>query len=382
MGDFIPFHKSYLTGKETVYIKKALATGKLSGDGAFTTACQALLEKRYGFKKAFLTSSCTDALEMCALLLDMQSGDEIIIPSYTFVSSANAFALRGAQIVFADSEATSPNIDVLKIEALITSKTKAIVCVHYAGMACDMKALMALANKYNLYVIEDAAHAIDGFYNNQPLGSFGQLSTFSFHQSKNITCGEGGLLVVNDERFLERAEIIRDKGTNRSKFMRGEIEKYEWVALGSSFLPSDITAAFLLAQLEQIDYIQLVRRKLWNAYYDMLEPLHDKGLIQIQQIPEYSSNNSHLFYIVCSSHQQRNALQHYLKENQIQASFHYQSLHQSKFFESKHDGRYLPNSEKYTNCLLRLPLFNELKIQEVTHICETIYQYFAKPIAL
>ncbi|MEY4937884.1 MAG: hypothetical protein RIS64_4243, partial [Bacteroidota bacterium] len=255
----IPFNKPFLTGKEVHYIYQAVQSGKISGDGLFTKKCHDFFEKRYHFKKALLTTSCTDALEMAAILINIQPGDEVIMPSYTFVSTANAFVLRGAKIIFADSMRNHPNMDADSLESLITSRTKAIVPVHYAGVACDMDKIMALATKYNLYVIEDAAQAIDSFYKGKPLGSIGHLAAFSFHETKNIISGEGGMLAINDETFIERAEIIREKGTNRSKFFRGEIDKYGWVDIGSSYLPSDMIAAFLYAQLENLEVIQAKR---------------------------------------------------------------------------------------------------------------------------
>jgi len=257
----IPFNKPYLTGKELEYIGDAVSRGKISGNGHYTKKCHEFFQERYGFKKCLLTTSCTDALEMAAILCDIQQGDEVIVPSYTFVSSANAFVLRGAKIVFADSRNDTPGIDESKIEALITPRTKVIVPVHYAGFACDMDIIMDIANRYSLLVVEDAAHGIDSFYKGRPLGSIGHLGCFSFHETKNIQCGEGGMLIINDEKFVKRAEIIWEKGTNRSAFWRGEIDKYGWVDIGSSFLPSEICAAFLFAQLENMDDIQLKRKK-------------------------------------------------------------------------------------------------------------------------
>ncbi|MCB0513731.1 MAG: dTDP-4-amino-4,6-dideoxygalactose transaminase, partial [Bacteroidetes bacterium] len=279
----INFNKPYFTGKETEYIQQAVQSGKISGDGMFTKKCHQFFESKYGFKKCLLTTSCTDALEMAAILIDIKEGDEVIMPSFTFVSTANAFVLRGANIIFADSYFDNPNIDADAIEQLITPKTKAIVVVHYAGMACDMDKIIELANKYKLFVIEDAAQAIDSFYiskgTKKPLGSIGHLAAFSFHETKNIISGEGGMLVINDERFIERAEIIREKGTNRSKFFRGEVDKYGWVDIGSSFLPSDIIAAFLYAQLENLDAIQTKRKEIWNSYFEGLKTLEERKLI-------------------------------------------------------------------------------------------------------
>lgn len=361
----IPFNKPYLTGKEITYIQEAAAIGKLSGDGVFTKKCERFFEEKYGFKKSMLTSSCTDALEMAAILINIQEGDEVIMPSFTFVSTANAFIMRGAKIVFADSSAEHPNIDATKIANLITRNTKAIVVVHYAGVACDMDNIIALANNHNLFVIEDAAQAIDAYYKGKPLGSIGHLAAFSFHETKNIIAGEGGMLVINDEKFIERAEIIREKGTNRNKFYRGEIDKYNWVDIGSSFLPSEITAAFLWAQIEAIDDIQQKRISIWNTYYEALLAYAD--FFQLPVIHEYASNNAHAFYLVCQQAEDRNQLIDFFRSKNILAVFHYQSLHKSPYFLDKHDGRILQEADRYSQCLLRLPLFYELSTEEITH---------------
>lgn len=374
----IPFNKPYLTGKETQYIEQAVRTGKISGNGMFTQRCQVFFEEKYGFKKCLLTTSCTDALEMCAILADIQSGDEVIVPSYTFVSTALAFVRQGAKIVFVDSYENNPNIDADKIEALITPKTKAIVPVHYAGVACDMDKIMALAEKYNLLVIEDAAQAIDSYYKNKPLGSIGHLSAFSFHETKNIISGEGGMLAINDEQFIHRAEIIWEKGTNRAEFFRGEVNKYGWVDTGSSFLPSEIIAAFLWAQLENLDDIQAKRKQTWNAYYEELKPLADKGFFRLPEIPDYATNNAHMFYLVCNSLEDRTKLITYLKENGIWAVFHYLSLHSSEFYKDKHDGRELKNCDNFADCLVRLPLFYELENKQALSIISLIKEFYTK----
>jgi dTDP-4-amino-4,6-dideoxygalactose transaminase len=373
----IVFNKPYLTGKEMHYIYQAVYSGKISGNGIFTRMCQKFFEERYNFKKTLLTTSCTDALEMSAILANIQSGDEVIVPSYTFVSTALAFVRQGAKIVFADSNAQNPNIDVTRIEELITPRTKAIVPVHYAGIACDMDVIMDLANKYKLLVIEDAAQAIDSYYKGIPLGSIGHMATFSFHETKNINSGEGGMLVINDEKFVNRAEIIWEKGTNRSEFFRGEVNKYGWVDTGSSFLPSEIIAAYLYAQLENLDDIQKRRKKIWEAYYVGLKNICDDG-IQVPFIPDYATNNGHMFYLVCSGLQQRTLLIEHLKNNDIHAVFHYQSLHESPFYKSKHDGREIPFSARYSDCLLRLPLHYELTIADVNRIVDTIKGFFLK----
>ncbi|WP_455587653.1 dTDP-4-amino-4,6-dideoxygalactose transaminase [Bacteroides sp.] len=368
----IPFNKPYLTGKETHYIYQAVLLGKISGNGIFTKKCQSFLEARYGFKKCLLTTSCTDALEMAAILCNIQPGDEVIVPSYTFVSSALAFVRQGAKIVFADSCINNPNIDADKIEILITAKTKAIIPVHYAGMSCNMDKIMDIANKYNLLVIEDAAQAIDSFHNGQPLGSIGHMAAFSFHETKNIISGEGGMLVINDERFIHRAEIIWEKGTNRAEFFRGEVNKYGWVDTGSSFLPSEIIAAFLYAQLENLDAIQNKRKELWNHYYQSLKGLAEKGAFKLPDLPTYATNNAHMFYLVCNNIEQRTHLIEHLKKNDILAVFHYQSLHNSEFYKNKHDGRELANSDRYTDCLVRLPLYFELSKENIDVICNII----------
>jgi dTDP-4-amino-4,6-dideoxygalactose transaminase len=375
--NLITFNKPYLTGKETEYIRQSVESKKISGDGMFTKKCHQFFEKKYSFKKCLLTTSCTDALEMAALLINIKEGDEVIMPSYTFVSTSNAFVLRGAKIVFVDSEKETPNIDADKIEELITEKTKAIVVVHYAGMACDMDKIMAIADKHNLFVIEDAAQAVDSFYNGKPLGSIGHLAAFSFHETKNIISGEGGMLVINDDRFLKRAEIIREKGTNRSAFFRGEIDKYGWVDIGSSFLPSDIIAAFLFAQLENLDDIQSRRKYIWNKYYDGLKELDEKELVKIPKIPSYATNNAHMFYLVCNTIEERSALIAKLKENDINAVFHYLSLHKSPFYGDKHDGRELPNCDTYANCLIRLPFYYELKEEEIEKVITTISEFYS-----
>ncbi|MDR0630695.1 MAG: dTDP-4-amino-4,6-dideoxygalactose transaminase [Holosporales bacterium] len=376
----IPFNKPYLTGKETQYIEQAVRSGKISGNGFFTQKCQQFFEQKYGFKKCLLTTSCTDALEMAAILCDIQQGDEVIVPSYTFVSTALAFVRQGAKIVFADSQSNHPNMDAEQIELLITPKTKVIVPVHYAGMSCDMDKIMSLAKKYNLLVVEDAAQAIDSFYKlaiagfpaPKALGSFGHLAAFSFHETKNLISGEGGMLAINDERFIRRAEIIWEKGTNRAEFFRGEVNKYGWVDTGSSFLPSEIIAAFLWAQIESMDIIQNKRKELWNIYYQELKPAADKGCFTLPVLPEYATNNAHMFYVICSSLNDRSRLIAQLKANDILAVFHYLSLHSSDFYKNKHDGRELTECDKFADCLVRLPMFYELTEKNVKYICKII----------
>ena len=373
----INFNQPHLTGKEAHYMYEAVFAGKLSGNGKFTKACQAWFEQRYGFRKCLLTTSGTDALEMCAMLCNLRPGDEVIVPSYTFVSTALAFLREGAKVVFADSMTRNPNIDAETLESLVTPRTKVIVPVHYAGVACDMDAIMTVAKKHDLLVVEDAAQAIDSYYKGRPLGSIGHLAAFSFHETKNITSGgEGGLLVVNDERFVRRAEIIWEKGTNRAEFFRGEVNKYGWVDMGSSFLPSEVNAAFLWAQVENIDDIQAKRKQLWNTYWELLQPLAQQGRFSLPDIPEYATNNAHMFYLVLPDLEQRTALIKYLKDNGICAVFHYLSLHSSEYYRSRHGGRSLPQCDRYADCLVRLPLFYDLSVDSVKQICETISTYY------
>jgi dTDP-4-amino-4,6-dideoxygalactose transaminase len=373
----IVFNKPYLTGKEMHYMYQAVYSGKISGNGIFTKKCHEFFEKRYFFKKALLTTSCTDALEMTAMLADIKQGDEVIVPSYTFVSTALAFVRQGAKIVFADSNSRNPNIDVEHLEELITPRTKVIVPVHYAGIACDMDPIMNLAKKYNLLVIEDAAQAIDSFYKGIPLGSIGHMSTFSFHETKNINSGEGGMLVINDEKLKNRSEVIWEKGTNRSEFFRGAVNKYGWVDIGSSFLPSEIIAAYLYAQLENLDTIQSRRKKIWETYYEGLKNLTELG-IMIPVIPDYATNNGHMFYLVCADLKQRTAFIEHLKNNGILSVFHYQSLHKSVYYINKHDKREIPFSDKYTDCLVRLPLFFELSDADLSMIISIVKEFFVK----
>jgi len=372
----INFNKPFVIGKELLYIEEALKTGKISGNGVFTNKCQNLLCEKYQFGKTLLTSSCTDALEMAALLSQIKQGDEVIMPSFTFVSTALAFVRQGAKIVFADSLDYHPNIDAASIEELITPRTKAIVVVHYAGVACDMEKIESICRKHKLILVEDAAQAIDSYYNDRALGTIGDFACFSFHETKNIISGEGGALVVNNAKYNKRAEIIWEKGTNRTAFFRGEVNKYGWVDIGSSFLPSEITAAFLYAQLENIKFIQDKRLNLWNRYYQNLHVLQSEGYIDLPFIPKYSTNNAHMFYLICKSLEDRTNLISYLKKNEIMAVFHYQSLHKSPFYVNKHDGRELPNSDRYSDCLLRLPLYYELSFTEVDFISETIINFF------
>jgi dTDP-4-amino-4,6-dideoxygalactose transaminase len=372
----IPFNKPYLSGRETDYIREAVASGKISGDGLFTEKCHHFFEKHYGFTKVLLTTSCTDALEMAAILCDIEPGDEIIAPSFTFVSTVNAFVLRGAKIIFADTERMTPNIDVASIEALITSRTKAIAPVHYAGMACEMDPILDIAHRHGLFVVEDAAQSIDSFYKGRPLGTLGHFGAFSFHETKNIISGEGGMLAINDGRFIARAEIIREKGTNRSAFFRGEINKYGWVDIGSSFLPSEIIAAFLYAQLENLESIQQRRKQIWNMYRELLEPLAARGMLGLPVLPSNATNNAHMFYIVCSNLEQRTRLIEFLKTHGVMATFHYLPLHKSPYYHDRHDGRPLPNAERFSDCLVRLPMYYEISNGDIEYITGKITAFF------
>ncbi|BFO54165.1 dTDP-4-amino-4,6-dideoxygalactose transaminase [Acidovorax sacchari] len=372
----IPFNKPFMTGRELDYIQQAVASGKISGNGGFTRRCHAFMQERFGFRSTLLTSSCTDALEMSALLSDIEPGDEVIMPSFTFVSTANAFVLRGARVVFADSGSREPNMDCATVEALITPRTKAIVPVHYAGVACDMDPLLELARRHDLMIVEDAAQAIDSYYKERPLGGIGDLGAFSFHETKNIISGEGGMLCVNSAALELRAEIVWEKGTNRSAFWRGEVDKYGWVDIGSSFLPSDVTAAFLFAQLEQLRTIQDRRLAIWAQYRDQLQVLAERGILSLPFVPGYATNNAHMFYVVCGSLEERSRLIEHLKSAGIHAVFHYQSLHRSPYYAGLHDGRPLPNCDRYTDALLRLPLFYELEDAQVARITSAIRDFY------
>lgn len=381
----IPFNKPYFTGLEMRYIEDSFKRGQTSGNGYYTRLCQQFFQEKLskgssvasGSPKCLLTTSCTDALEMCAILSGVKEGDEVIVPSYTFVSSALAFSREGAKLVFADSRKDNPNIDETKIEALITPRTKVIVVVHYAGVACEMDKIMEIACKHGIIVVEDCAQAIYSSYKKKPLGSIGDFAAFSFHETKNIQCGEGGMLVVNNEKFKKAAEIVWEKGTNRSQFFRGEVDKYGWVGNGSSFLPSEYTAAFLWGQLQKINVIQSKRRELWNAYYEFfMNNCNGLGGIKIPSTPAYAYNNAHVFYIVCRSLEQRTGLIKYLADNGIHATFHYLSLHRSKFaVQNGWDGDNLPQADHYTNCLLRLPLYNAMQISDIENICGTVLDY-------
>jgi dTDP-4-amino-4,6-dideoxygalactose transaminase len=372
----IPFNRPYFTGNEIDMMIKAARAGQISGNGLYTQKCHRLLEKTFGFRKVLLTTSCTDALEMAALLSRVGPGDEVIIPSYTFVSTANAFALRGAKITFADSSPLNPNIEAGQVEALITPKTRVIALVHYAGIACDMDRIMELAKKYNLLVVEDAAHAIDSYFKGKALGGIGNLGTFSYHETKNIMSGEGGALIVNDKALAERADIIWEKGTNRVAFKRGEVSKYEWVDLGSSFLPSEVISGILYAQLKEIKKIQKRRKEIWHRYNDLLKPLETGGFIKLPHVPDYATVNGHIFYIETSCLDERNKLLKFLNRNKIHAVFHYLPLHASPYYRDKHDGRELPNALHYADTVIRLPFYFELLDSQVEYITGKIKKFF------
>ena len=374
----IPFNKPPYTGNEEKYVIESMKSSKISGDGDFTKKCHKWFEEKLQCKKALLTTSCTHALEMAAILLDIKEGDEVIMPSYTFVSTANAFVLRGAKIVFVDIRPDTMNIDETKIEEAITSKTKVIVPVHYAGVACEMDTIMDIAKRYNLFVVEDAAQGMMSTYKGKALGTIGHLGAFSFHETKNYTsAGEGGLLIINDEKFVQRAEIIREKGTNRSLFFRGMVDKYSWVDIGSSYLMNDVSAAYLWGNLEKADEINQNRLNSWQKYYDGLKELENRGFIELPKIPDGCVQNAHMFYIKVKDLEERTALLDYLKRNDIYAVFHYVPLHSSeaglKFsLFSKEDIYTTKESDK----LIRLPMYFGLDNKDIEKIIYKIKIYF------
>lgn len=374
----IPFNKPYLPYISILNMIRSAFGGTIAGNGRFTKQCHHFFEQRFGFKKVLLTSSCTDALEMAAILCNIEPGDEVIMPSFTFMSTANAFLLRGAKVIFADTLPDIPNIDPRQIERLITPQTKAVVVVHYSGLACDMTQIKAICDQHGLFLIEDAAHAIDSFHSGRPLGSIGHLGTFSFHETKNIISGEGGLLIINDEAMQKRAEIIWEKGTNRAAFYRGEVDKYGWVDIGSSFLPSDAVAGFLYTQLLRFDKIQSKRKRIWQRYHELLQPLEERGRITRPIVPSFGTVNGNMYYILTQSIHERDALLLFLKQNGIAAVFHYLPLHASRYFVDKHDGRQLPHTEKFSNCIVRLPFFNDLSYTKQKRIVRTLTEFFNK----
>lgn len=370
----IPFNRPYLPEALT-HLSTVLEQGHISGDGPFTRKCQEFFHQSYQ-SDVLLTTSCTSALEMSALLTPIQEGDEVIIPSFTFTSSANPFILRGGKIVFADTLADYPNLDAGRIEELITPRTKVIVAMHYAGVACDMEKLTQIAEKHQLTLIEDAAHALEARFKNQLLGTFGRFGALSFHETKNITAGKGGLLLLNHPQDVERAQILWQKGTNRVAFHRKEIVKYEWIDVGSSFLSSDINAAVLFSQIENIEDIQNQRVKIWNRYFLGLKNLEEEGLLHLPRIPHYANINGHLFFLECDSAKTRELLIHYLNQRGIQAVFHYLPLHQSPYFRDKHDGRILKNTVRFSERIVRLPLYYELSEDDQDYIIESIQKFF------
>lgn len=373
----IPFNIPLVTGKEMSYLSKILETGKFCGDGFFTKKCHEWLEKNTKTRKALLTTSCTHALEMSAMVCDIKKRDEVVMPSYTFVSTANAFVLRGAKVVFVDIRPDTMNIDETKIEESITDRTKAIVPVHYAGVGCEMDAIMEIADKHNLSVVEDAAQGMMADYKGRALGSIGNMGCYSFHETKNYQCGEGGAIFINDERFMERAEIIREKGTDRNKFLRGEVDKYTWVEVGSSYLPSELNAAFLCAQLEVAEEVNNKRLLIWQRYYQNLEEMEEDGVLELPQIPPHCGHNAHLFYIKLNNIEERQRMIEHLRKNGIQAVFHYIPLHTSRigrmFCEFRGDDEY---TTKESERLLRLPLYYSLSLQEVDFVCNKIRVFF------
>ena len=372
----IPFNKTYISGNDLINIQQAFANGVVAGDGAFTTKCQALLERELGVKKALLTTSCTHALEISAILLDLQAGDEVILPSYTFVSTATAFVLHGATPIFADVKPDSFNIDESQLEQLITPKTKAIVVVHYAGVACEMNTVMAIASKHNLVVIEDNAHGLFGKYKGKYLGTIGDMATQSFHETKNISCGEGGALLINNPKFIERAEIIRQKGTNRDKFLRGQVDKYTWVDLGSSYVLSDILAAVLFSQLENKNVIQQKRHYIWQYYLTRLQEWANNNSISLPTIPAICEQTYHMFYLVMPALEIRTQFIQYLKQHGITAVFHYQPLHSSSMGIKLGGGKFsCPITKLAADRLVRLPFFNDIQPDELKFVADTVCKF-------
>lgn len=372
----IPFNRPGLVGKELDYISQAIQSGHASGDGSFTKKCHTLLEQTLGVAKIFLTTSCTDALEMAALLLNIQPGDEVIVPSFTFVSTINAFVLRGAKPVFADIRPDILNIDETRLERLITARTKAIVVVHYAGVGCEMDAICRIAAAQNIPIVEDNAHGLFGKYKGRYLGTFGALATQSFHETKNFTCGEGGALIVNDTRLVERAEIIREKGTNRSRFFRGQVDKYTWVDIGSSYLPSDILAAFLYAQLEVREEIQAKRRKIWEYYGENLGEWAEANQVRLPLVPAHCEQSYHMFYLLLPSLEYRQALIAHLKSCGILSVFHYLPLHLSDM--GRQFGGQVgdcPVTEDVSDRLLRLPFYNDLTEADQAKVVTVIREF-------
>jgi dTDP-4-amino-4,6-dideoxygalactose transaminase len=373
----IPFNKPCIAGSELIYVGQAVAGGHASGDGPFTRRSQRLMEEQFGAHRVLLTTSCTAALEMAALLCDFREGDEVIMPSYTFVSTANAVMLRGAKPVFVDVRRETLNIDERLIEAAITSRTRAIFPVHYAGVACEMDEIMAIADRHGLLVVEDAAHGVFAKYKDQWLGTIGHLGCYSFHETKNVSCGEGGALVINDERLEKRAEILRDKGTNRSQFLRGEVDKYTWTDIGSSYVPSDMLAAFLLGQLENAGKITARRNEIFHRYSILLAPLIERGVIRASVVPQHCTGNAHMFYVLTADIEERTALIAFLSQAGILAVFHYVPLHSSPFARSWGvPQQALPETDDASSRLLRLPMYFDLTDRQVAEIAMSMLDFY------
>lgn len=375
----IPFNKAAYIPQGLEYVKDAVETGKIAGDGKYTKLCSEWMEKKFNAKRVLLTTSCTAALEMSAILLDIKPGDEVIMPSYTFVSTANAFVIHGAKVVFVDIRPDTMNIDETLIEGAITERTKAIVVVHYAGVACEMDAIMSIAKKYSLPVVEDAAQGVMSTYKGRALGTIGTLGCYSFHETKNYTMGEGGALVVNDEKYIERAEIIREKGTNRSRFFRGEIDKYSWVDIGSSYLPSEFNVSYLYGQLEIAEEINENRLKSWNTYYSKLKEMEENGLLELPVVPEECEHNAHMFYIKLLNLEERTQFIKHMKTNGTSCVFHYVPLHSAegglKF--GRFNGKDIYTT-KESERLVRLPMYYEMKSEDLHSNCLEIRKYFQR----
>lgn len=373
----IPFNRPLVLGTEQARISEVFESGRFAGNGEFGKRCQTVLQEKLGYKKCLLTTSCTSALEFAALILDIREGDEVIIPSYAFVTTANAFTNRGAKIVFADSRPDHPSIDETKVEGLITAKTKAIVALHYGGVACEMEVLKAIADKHSIHLIEDNAQGIGSLYKDQPLGGIGTIGALSFHDTKNIHCGEGGAILVNDDSFLKRSEVVWDMGTNRKEFQDGKVNSYGWVDLGSSFYPSELNSAFLLGQLERLEEVNAKRLGLWNNYYEEFAELEENGLVERPNIPLYAKHNGHTFYLITRSKDERDELIAFLAAKGIQATFHFQSLHRSKYFADKHNGEALMNSDHFSRTLIRLPMYCGLDANQEC-VIETVLEFYKR----
>lgn len=374
----IPFNKPLVLGNELEAIQSVFAGGQFSGNGRFTEAVQQQLEDHFGFTKALLTTSCTSALELTAELLEIKPGDEVIVPSFAFITTANAFASRGAKVVFVDSREDHPSIDENQIDQHITSKTKAIVVLHYGGVACNMDVILAIANKHGLPIIEDNAQGIGALYKDQPLGGIGSLGALSFHQTKNIHCGEGGAIIVSDSKYADRSEVVWDMGTNRKAFKAGKIDSYEWIDRGGSYYPSELNAAFLHTQLGVLDEVNKKMLSLWKNYKQGLTSLEEKGVVKTPQVPDYANHNGHIFYLVTRSKTERDNLISWLKEGGVGSAFHFQSLHRSPFYPKSSYATEMPNADKFSERLVRLPLYFGLSDSGQKEVIEIIQDYFSK----